>query len=117
MPVLASATTPAELAAVSQHVREWWFEPHAITEQPAGELQIPLTIASGLDVLAPMRWLRIRGVKAHRITPAPDIPAYDIDRLVYQPAARLLRISTGIPLDFEIEIDTLDVDVVEPSAV
>ena len=117
MPVLATATTPAELDAVSQNVREWWFEPHAITELPGGELQIPLTIASGLDVLAPTRWLRIRGVKSHRIAAAADIPAYDIDRLVYQPAARLLRIKTGIPLDFEIEIDALDIDVVEPSAV
>ena len=116
MPVLATATTPAELDAVSHNVREWWFEPHAITELPGGELQIPLTIASGLDVLAPTRWLRIRGVKAHHITPAADIPAYDIDCLVYQPANHLLRVRTGIPLDFEIEIDSLDVDVVEPSA-
>ena len=117
MPVLATATTPAQLDAVSENVREWWFEPHSITEQPGGELQIPLTIASGLDVLVPTRWLRIRGVKTHRITPSADVPAYDIDRLIYQPTPRLLRIKTGIPLEFEIEVSELDVDVVEPSPV
>jgi hypothetical protein len=117
MPVVAAATTPAQLGAVSHAVHEWWFEPHAITEEPGGELQIPLTIASGLDVLVPTRWLRIRRVKAHRIAPTAGIPAYDIDRLIYQTTPSRLRISTGIALDFEVDVEALDVDVVEPSAV
>jgi hypothetical protein len=117
MPVLAVATTPAELDSVSTHVREWWFEPPAITELPGGELRIPLTVATGLEVLVPMRWLRIRHVRSHRIVPSPDVPAYDIDRLVYQPAKHQLQIRTGIPLDFEIDVESLDVDVVEPSPV
>ena len=115
MPVLAAATTPAQLDSVSQSIREWWFEPRAITEEPGGELQIPLTIATGLEELAPTRWLRIRRVKAHRVKSSPQIPAYDIDCLLYQPATSQLRIRTGIPLDFEVDVEALDVDVVEES--
>jgi hypothetical protein len=115
MTVLAAATTLAQLDAVSQSVREWWFEPRAITEQPGGELQIPLSIASGLEELVPTRWLRIRRVKAHRVKASPQVPAYDIDALLYQPAKSQLQIRTGIPLDFEVDVDGLDVDVVEPS--
>jgi len=117
MPVLAAAKSPKELDAVSKNVREWWFEPSGITKLPGGELQITLTIAAGLDILMPTRWLRIRHVKSHRIVPAPDIPAYDIERLVYQPATHQLRIQTGIKVDFTIDVESLDVDVVEPSAV
>jgi len=117
MPVLAVATSAKDLDALSKKVREWWFEPSAITELPGGELQIALTIAAGLDVLIPTRWLRIRHVTSHHIAAAPHIPAYDIDRLVYQPANRELRIKTGIPVDFTIQVESLDVDVVEPSAV
>jgi hypothetical protein len=115
MPVLAAATTPAQLDSVSQRVREWWFEPHAITEQPAGELQIPLSIASGMEELVPTRWLRIRRVTAHRVKASPQVPAYDIYELLYQPAKSQLQIRTGIPLDFEVDVEALDVDVVEPS--
>jgi hypothetical protein len=116
MPVLAVATSSAQLDEVSRRVCEWWFEPQAITELPGGELQIPLTIASGLAVLVPTRWLRIRRVKAHQITTSPDIPAYDIDRVLYEPAMQRLRVTTGIPVDFTIDVDGIDVDVIEPSA-
>jgi hypothetical protein len=104
MPVLAAATTPAQLDAVSENVHEWWFEPHAITEEPGGELQIPLTIATGLEELAPTRWLRIRRVKAHRVKASAQVPAYDIDSLVYRSAKSQLQVKTGIPLDFEIDV-------------
>lgn len=117
MPVLAVAKSAKELDAVSKNVREWWFEPSGITELPGGELQVALTIAAGLDVLIPTRWLRIRHVKSHRITPARDIPAYDIDRLVYDQAKQQLHVKTGIPVDFTINVDSLDVDILEPSAV
>lgn len=115
MPILAAATTPAQLDSVSDAVREWWFEPRAVAELPGAELQIPLSIATGLAELAPMRWLRIRRVKAHRVNASPQIPAYDIDRLLYQPAKSQIEIRTGIPLVFEVDVEGLDVDVVEPS--
>lgn len=116
MPVLATATTPAQLDSVTHAVHEWWFEPRAVTELPGAELQIPLTIATGLAELAPRRWLRIRRVKGHRLDASPQIPAYDIDRLLYHPAKSQLQIRTGIPLVFEVDVDGLDVDVIEPSA-
>lgn len=115
MPVLAIATSAAQLDEVSRNIHEWWFEPRAITECAGGELQVPLTTAAGLDVLIPTRWLRIRRVKAHRIAADASIPAYDIDRLDYQPATRQLRVRTGIPVDFQIDVEDLDVDVLEPS--
>ena len=115
MPVLAAATTPDQLDAVTREACEWWFEPRSITNSVPGGLQIPLSLATGLVERLPTRWLRIRHVKHHTLTPAPSAPAYDIDQLEYQPASHRLVIRTVVPLDFEIEVDALDVDVMEPS--
>lgn len=126
MATTVSVTDPAKLAPLLDLVHDRWFEAAAVTFDPqSGELRIPFLFEVSEDARVLRDWivvrrleapvvaavLRIGWVVSYRVEDDEKVGKYDINTIEYDPRASRVRITTGIPMQLEANVERFAVSV------
>ena len=118
------ATEPHQVAAVNEAIHDYWFDVDRITfdasastlslpfpRPPAGAVDKHVFVSRKHDEGNVESVLRIKRVRRWRIEDTNKVGYYDFNELRYDPGKKVIRITTGIPILIEIEVERLEVAV------
>jgi hypothetical protein len=125
-----SITEPSQIPAALDLIHDCWFETEDVElDHGTGEMVIPFQYplreqARSTGGMWPFKKqvtpivrasLRIHGVDDYHLEDSSGVGRYDFNDLEYDAASRRLRITTGIPMGFEIKVRSfgLTVDVLD----
>ena len=115
------AETPEQLSRINDAVHDCFFELDEIRMSDDNTLEIPVRCAAGHfsysahDVAeSPTTVLRIHDVDGFDIRDTKKVGSYDFNVVKFDSSRRQITITTGIPLDFRIQVRRLRVTVTQP---
>lgn len=115
------AQTPEQLQLVTDAVHDCWFEIDAVRMIDSNTLEIPVRCTSGHffasardSADSPTNLLRIHEVESFDIRDTQKVGSYNCNELKFNSIRKQITITTGIPLDFLIQVKRLRVTVTQP---
>jgi hypothetical protein len=120
MEIPLTISTPNELPCIVDALHDHWFDIDEIASDPvAHTLQIPFEsevqkswFSFGRPPKAPVKYLlTVRNVQQYQINDTQKIGRYDFNELLYDSDKGMIRVTTGIPLDFVIFVSNVDMSI------
>jgi hypothetical protein len=111
------AKSVAQLVDVNQFIHDHWFDLDDVSfDQDTAVVTIhyirPMPERGpGRDRVGLESFLRIHHVRHWHVEDLQRVGMYDFNEVVYDPVAKTVRITTGIPLSLLAEVNELEVSV------
>lgn len=118
------AVDPQELPAVAEAIHDHWFDldqtvfdaasttlSFTFARPPAGVADRHILTSRRREAGYVESFLRIRRVVRWRIEDTNRVRYYDFNEIEYNPDKRVVRLTTGIPILIEVEVQGLEIVV------
>jgi hypothetical protein len=120
------AKQPSELRQINYLIHDYWFNVEEILFDPQlGVVTIPFErpahdgasstglagVFRGVEAPYYQYFLKIYHVRAWHVEDRQHVELYDFNEVVYEPDAKLVKITTGIPIHLAAEVKELDIRV------
>jgi len=120
------AKQPSELRQINYLIHDYWFNVEEILFDPQlGVVTIPFErpahdgassvgwagVFRRVEVPYYQYFLKIHHVRAWYVDDRQRVELYDFNEVVYEPDAKLVKITTGIPIHLAAEVNELDISV------
>ena len=126
MPIYTVVKDPSKLSQVVDILHDRWFDLDQVLFDPQDcVLTIPFSNES-IPGSRRIRWsdffsrapgqgfecfLRIANVESYSVVDTEKVRFYDLNELTYEPEAKRIRITAGVPLQMTVTVKDLDVSV------
>jgi hypothetical protein len=109
------AKQPSELRQINYLIHDYWFNVEEILfDRPAHDGASSTGLAGvfrGVEAPYYQYFLKIYHVRAWHVEDRQHVELYDFNEVVYEPDAKLVKITTGIPIHLAAEVKELDIRV------
>lgn len=115
-----SVETPEQLHRITEAVHDCWFELEAVRMIDNDTLEIPFRCTDGhffssarAASESAATILRIHGVESFEVRDTEKVGSYDCNEVQFDPNRGQVTITTGIPLDFRVQVSRLRMTVTQ----